>query len=365
MYAILDIETGGGAYNHERIIEIAIYRFDGEEVVDNVSALINPETGIDYYVSKLTGITDAMVKRAPKFHEMAKRIVEITEGCVLVAHNAPSDYRIIRNEFKRLGYDYQRSILDTFPLSQELIPGLEAYGLEKVCQALGIPIVGRHRAQGDAYATLQLFKVLLQKDANKKILKMHLIDQGDLMRKERIDKLYMHVPKQAGVFYLHDESGEIIYMSKARNMRKWLKNILLGNSKRSRNIRNKSVETTFEVTGSYTLAQLKFNHEIHEIRPKYNYILPKQDAQEVSFEPVDILFFDKGREEGERSVLVVKDGKLRGYTYTRLDRQIYDEDILEHLLIPLEDNPENRKLVFRKWKRNRWEKVLVKDSKIE
>ena len=99
MYAILDIETTGGQYNEEGITEIAIYKFDGHQVTDKFISLINPERAIQPFVANLTGINNNMLRNAPKFYEVAKRIVEITDGCILVAHNAQFDYRILRTEF--------------------------------------------------------------------------------------------------------------------------------------------------------------------------------------------------------------------------------------------------------------------------
>ena len=85
MYAILDIETTGGKFNEEGITEIAIYQFDGQSVTDQFISLVNPEQPIQEYVVKLTGISNKMLRNAPKFHEVAKRIIEITENCTLVA----------------------------------------------------------------------------------------------------------------------------------------------------------------------------------------------------------------------------------------------------------------------------------------
>ena len=95
MFAIVDIETTGGKYNEEGITEIAIYRYDGQEIVDQFCSLVNPERPIQPFVVNLTGINNAMLRQAPKFFEIAKRIVEITKDCVLVAHNAQFDYRIL------------------------------------------------------------------------------------------------------------------------------------------------------------------------------------------------------------------------------------------------------------------------------
>ena len=121
MYAVVDVETTGGRYNEEGITEIAIYKFDGNEIVDQFISLVNPERPIQPFVVKLTGINEKMLRNAPKFYEIAKRIIEITEGCILVAHNASFDYRMLCTEFKRLGFRYERPTLCTVSLSKKLI----------------------------------------------------------------------------------------------------------------------------------------------------------------------------------------------------------------------------------------------------
>ena len=118
MYAIVDIETTGGSALHEKITEIAIYIYDGKEIVDEFCTLINPERSIPYFITALTGITNEMVADAPCFYQVAKKIIEITEGTTFVAHNARFDYSFIREEFRMLGYNFHRPLLDTVSLSR-------------------------------------------------------------------------------------------------------------------------------------------------------------------------------------------------------------------------------------------------------
>ena len=198
MYAILDIETTGGQYNEEGITEIAIYKFDGHEIVDQFISLVNPEKPIQPFVVKLTGINNAMLVNAPKFHEVAKRIVEITAGCVVVAHNAVFDYRILRTEFRRLGFDFNAKNLCTVELSQRLLPEQPSHSLGKLVRALGIPMADRHRASGDAMATVKLFKILLEKDVEKTIVQEMIkteVEKGILpkLRNECNKRLFLSV----------------------------------------------------------------------------------------------------------------------------------------------------------------------------
>ena len=157
MYSVIDIESNGAGFRKESIIEIAVYRYDGHEIVDQFISLVNPESDITPFVQKLTKISPKMVKTAPKFPEIARRIVEITENTTLVGHNIEFDYRMLRQEFKRLGYDFKINTLDTIPLAKKLIPEAESYSLGKLVKSLGIPLVDAHRASGDARATLDLF----------------------------------------------------------------------------------------------------------------------------------------------------------------------------------------------------------------
>lgn len=164
MFAIVDIETCGGKFEYKRgrITEICIVIHDGLQVTDKFTSLINPECYISPFYTQLTGITNDMVANAPKFHEIAKDIIAFTENRTFVAHNVSFDYNFIRDEFASLGYNFNREKLCTVKLSRKLIPGKPSYSLGKLCDSLGISNNARHRAEGDALATAQLFDLLLQ-----------------------------------------------------------------------------------------------------------------------------------------------------------------------------------------------------------
>lgn len=164
MFTIIDIETTGNQYKYGHITEIAIYRHNGQRVTDSFSSLINPEIDIPYYITKLTGIDNEMVKNAPRFYEVAKKIVEITSNSIFVAHNVHFDYNFVKEEFNRLGFNYNRKTLCTVKLSRKLLPGHRSYSLGKLCSDLDIKINGRHRAEGDALATVKLFEIILKKN---------------------------------------------------------------------------------------------------------------------------------------------------------------------------------------------------------
>ena len=169
-FAIVDIETTGSIAGNCRITEIAIFLHDGEKIIDTFCSLINPECTIPPFISKLTGIDNDMVEHAPKFYEVAKNVVEITEDAIFVAHNASFDYNFIRQEFKALGFNFTREYFCTLQVSRQLLPGQQSYSLGRLCRNLNITLENRHRAHGDALATVKLFELLFEQTTKEKNL---------------------------------------------------------------------------------------------------------------------------------------------------------------------------------------------------
>ena len=270
MYAILDIETTGGQFNEEGITEIAIYKFDGHEIVDQFISLVNPEIPIQPFVVKLTGINNAMLRSAPKFFEVAKRIIEMTNDCVLVAHNADFDYRILRTEFRRLGYDFNIKTLCTVELSKKLLPEQTSHSLGKLVRALGIPMADRHRASGDAMATVKLFKMLLDKDLNKEIVAAHIKFEIQKGIAPKLINIIESVPSRTGVYYIHNEQGKLVYIGKSRNIKKRINQHFTGTSTKCRKIQSDVFTVSYNETGSELIALLKESEEIKINKPMYN-----------------------------------------------------------------------------------------------
>ena len=270
MYAILDIETTGGKFNEEGITEIAIYKFDGHEIIDQFISLVNPEKPIQPFVVRLTGINNEMLKGAPKFHEIAKRIVEITNGCIFVAHNVSFDYRVLRAEFRRLGYDFNCKNLCTVELSQRLLPEQPSHSLGKLVRALGIPMADRHRATGDALATVKLFKMLLDKDVEKTILNELIKSEIEKGITPKLRDIIESMPSSTGVYYIYNVAGKLIYIGKSKNIRKRINQHFTGTDKKSLKIQDEVFTVTYEETGSELIALLKESEEIKVNKPIYN-----------------------------------------------------------------------------------------------
>ena len=270
MYAIIDIETTGGRYNEEGITEIAIHKHDGHQVVDTFISLVNPERKIQPFVVNLTGINNDMLRNAPKFYEVAKRIIEITNECIVVAHNANFDYRILRTEFRRLGYDYERNTLCTVELSKRLIPGLESYSLGKLCRSIGIPVSDRHRANGDAVATTKLFQILLDKDIEKTIVSNAVKQDPRRQLEPKLLDIIEQMPSTTGIYYMHDRDGNVIYIGKSKNIRKRIIQHFTNSSHKSKKMQQLVASVSYELTGSELVALLKESEEIKRNKPIFN-----------------------------------------------------------------------------------------------
>ena len=287
MYAILDIETTGGQFNEEGITEIAIYKYDGYEIIDQFISLINPEKPIQPFVVKLTGINNAMLRSAPKFYEVAKRIIEITDDCILVAHNTSFDYRILRTEFNRLGYDFVKPTLCTVELSKKLIPEQPSYSLGKLVRALGIPMSDRHRASGDALATVKLFQLLLAKDTEKEILIGLIKAEIKSGLSPKLLDIVENLPNKTGIYYIHNEKGDLIYIGKSKNIKKRVNQHFTGKNNKSKKIQAQVFTVTYEETGSELVALLKESEEIKINKPIYNRAQRKSIFQWALYEVLD------------------------------------------------------------------------------
>ena len=275
-FAIVDIETTGGSPRASKITEIAIYKHDGKKVIDSYETILDPEIPIPRFIVNLTGISDNMVEGAPKFYEVAKKIVEFTEDCIFVAHNVGFDYGILRQEFKNLGFDYRRPHLCTVRTSRYVIPGHDSYSLGKLTRALDIKIENRHRAGGDALATAHLFTILhekggnslanfIQQDINPAILHPNL----DL---NAVDDL----PSKTGIYKFFDDTNQLIYIGKSISIKKRVEQHLRNsNTKKGIEMRIAISRIEFELTGSELIALLLESMLIKNHTPRFNHMLKK------------------------------------------------------------------------------------------
>jgi len=270
-YAIIDIETTGGSPKDSKITEIAIFKHDGEKVIDTYDTLVNPEMPIPSFIVQLTGINDQMVQNSPRFFEIAKDIIEFTKDCVFVAHNVVFDYGVIRSEFRSLGYDYRRPHLCTVRSSRYVLPGHESYSLGKLTRSLGIKLVGRHRAGGDAFATAQLFTLLMEKDQSN----LETFIQTELNPKQlhpNLDLDYLdEIPNKTGVYKFYNDVNQLIYIGKSVHIRNRINQHLRnGKTKKGIQMQKEISRIEYELTGSELISLLKESQLIKQHQPIYN-----------------------------------------------------------------------------------------------
>ena len=379
MYTVIDIESNGAPFRKESIIEIAIYRFDGHEITDQFISLVNPESEISAFVQKLTGITSKMVLTAPKFHEIAKRVVEITQDSILVGHNIDFDYRMLRQSFKRLGYEFKINTLDTIPLAKKLIPDEKSYSLSKLCKSIGIPLSEAHRASGDARATLDLFKLLMIKDQNNEIIQSQQEENHAKNYINKIQILTEDLPNERGILYFQNSEGKIIYSDVVEDLYKSAKKIFDSDKAKYKKLQDETEKISYELTGTDLIAKLMMQNKgiqkrqqltfglfyrknkyilekikLQEDKPllrfksftqglkAINYIKSKEElkdlaefTQKINLKGRNEIWFSSGRTLGEKSFLVLEKGKLIGFGFYELYHQIQSLEKIKKLMLPV------------------------------
>lgn len=380
MYSIIDIESNGAGFRKECIIDIAIYRYDGQKIVDQFISLVNPESDITPFVQKLTGITPKMVKTAPKFHELAKRVVEITQNTTLVGHNIDFDYRMLRQSFSRLGYDFKINTLDTIPLAKKLIPDEVSYSLQKLVKSLGIPLSNAHRAEGDARATLELFKLLISKDTENEIIQKQHEESNAKNYINKIKELTQDLPNEKGFVYFQNGDGKIIFSDYVQDINKFSKKLFNSKSKKWEKIQLDSEQIRFELTGSDIIAKLILNSKgikKREVFPfglyfrNQKYIVEKNNLNKtekpilrfkaftqgtkavqfiqlleewkdpenlkarIDFRKRNELWLGTGRKLGEKLFIIIENGKPVSYGFYELFTQIQTMSKISKLKIDL------------------------------
>lgn len=331
LYAVVDIETTGGFASGNGITEISILVHDGQEVVDVFETLINPEQDIPAYIESLTGISNDMVATAPVFSAVAAQIYELLHDKVFVAHNVNFDFSFIRHQLMQSGYELNCKKLCTVRLSRKILPGHRSYSLGKLCAALSISVNNRHRAGGDAAATAILLTRLIAADAENIIAQTlyKFSKEQDLppnLSRSQIDRL----PSVPGVYYFKDQKGKVIYIGKAKNIKKRVCTHFTGNniSKQRQDFLQHIYTVDFEVCGTELMAFILEATEIKRLWPENNRALKRHEQKYGLYVFEDQkgymrLMVDKYKKQA--SALYSFNTQLEGYDLLRLL-------IKEHLL---------------------------------
>lgn len=279
-YAIVDIETTGGHADSNGITEIAIYLHNGEHIIREWVSLVKPEVPIPPFIERYTGITNQMVAMAPTFGQIADTVHQLLKDAIFVAHNVNFDYSFVKHQLAQHGFVLNAQKLCTVRLSRTLFPGYPSYSLGNICAAKHIPISNRHRAAGDALATVQLFEKLLQADTTKHI-------ENTLKRGNKTYALppnlpieeFNALPKLPGVYYLSNQAGQPIYIGKAKNIRSRIISHFSGKkeSAQKQHFYREVFHVSFKICPTELIAFILESIEIKKHWPKYNRALKSID----------------------------------------------------------------------------------------
>jgi len=271
-FAVVDIETTGGNFHQDRIIEVAVVLHDGQQIIGEFTSLVNPQRAIQPFISRLTGISNKMVRKAPTFEEIAEELSDILKGHIFVAHNVKFDYGFLKAAFKREDINFRAPHLCTVELSRVIFPGHPSYSLGKLSRSMGIEVHNRHRAYGDAAATAILLERMMQ-EAPEIVLQAALSDELDSahvpeqLSREGIDAL----PEEAGVYYFYDEEGRVLFVSKAKNIRQAvLSHFRVPLEKQKDALTAFISDIDFVVTGNDMIATLMEAEAILQHHPRFN-----------------------------------------------------------------------------------------------
>ena len=272
-FAIVDIETTGGFPQQHGITEIAIVLHNGTEIQGKYETLINPHQPIPPFVINMTGITDAMVAVAPSFETVAPNIYNLLKDRVFVAHNVNFDYSFVKHHLQQAGFTLQTPKLCTIRLSRKVFPGFRKYGLGHLCRELGIGIENRHRAYGDALATSRVLDLVLQNNGLllvKEMLKKE--NKNQLLPANLPEDQVKQLPEQPGIYYFHDVKGKVIYVGKAKNLKKRVVSHFTGldTSKKRQDFLRGIHMITHTVCPSEFIACLMESVEIKRLWPIHN-----------------------------------------------------------------------------------------------
>lgn len=271
-YAVIDIETSGFSGLFNRITEISVFITNGTEVLDEFTSLVNPHCKIPYSITRLTGIDNSMVDDAPDFAEIADKIDEITEDCIFVAHNVNFDYSFVEREFREAGKHFKRKKLCSVRFAKSVFPGHRSYSLGNICRDLNIEITDRHRARGDAEATVELLHRCLKKDANKvqlnKLLNPRL--RGATLPSNIDFELFNSLPECPGVYHFLNTEGKVIYVGKALNIKQRITSHFTSKAAKSINMKLEIADIRCQLSGNELMSLLMESHDIKRFYPKYN-----------------------------------------------------------------------------------------------
>lgn len=272
VFAVVDIETTGGYAAANGIIEISIQVVQDGEVTEEFETLINPNKTIPRYIQAFTGIDNTMVADAPQFEEVAQRIYHLLQDKIFVAHNVNFDYSFVKAHLAAYGYTLNTKKLCTVRLSRQIFPGFPSYSLGNLCTSLNIKLANRHRAGGDAAATVILLNKLLAADKEKVAAHLKKNSKEQVLPPHVPKDHFQRLPAAPGVYYFHDKGGKVVYVGKAKSLKHRVNSHFSNNSasRQKQNFVKHIHAITFTRTATELMAAILESTEIKRLWPPFN-----------------------------------------------------------------------------------------------
>lgn len=270
-YVICDIEATGLDEDRD-LIEIALITYEDDKIVEIYDTLINPLKPISEFITNLTTISNRELEAAPKFYEVADAIRLRLEGAVFVSHNTEFDLGLLRKKYQEMGQELKVKNFCTLKVAHHEIPGLKNYNLDALCSFFGIKNEDRHRAVGDAKATLGLFKELMQ---------LRLKNYQKILFLPHHERAFKKLTSKAGLLMFKDEKGKVVRFEATFNMEKTARELLEVKAD-NRELLMKTDSVEGEVTGLALIAEFK-KLLFHPYQPHWVIVTQESDSGEKNF----------------------------------------------------------------------------------
>ncbi|MCP3723779.1 exonuclease domain-containing protein [Paraburkholderia sp. CNPSo 3272] len=285
----VDLETTGGSVAEHRITEVGVVEV-AQGQVTRWSTLVDPGQPIPPFIQQLTGITDRMVRGAPRFAEIAAELHGRLVGKLFVAHNAAFDRGFLRAEFERAGYSFSPDVLCTVRLSRALFPGEKRHGLDALVERHALVPSDRHRALADADLLWQFWQrlpTLVPREALasqiERTTRRHVL-AGDIT-----DELIDTAPAGHGVYAFFGENDAPLYVGRSVRVRQRVRAHLSGERRSSREQRmaQQVRRVEWRATGGELGALLVEAQWIATLKPSFNRVprVSKRDPADLAAAP--------------------------------------------------------------------------------
>ena len=269
--AIVDVETTGCTPPHDRVIEVGVLVIEKGRVVERFSSLVNPERHLPPFISRLTGIRESDLARAPSFSELEKDLHGLLKDCLFVAHNARFDYGFIQSEFERVGRRFQAPMLCTVRLSRRLFPTERRHGVDQLIERFGFPIAARHRALDDADILWQFLQLVSERFPENEIERIfEQLIQSPKSITQVDSKTIRRLPQKTGVYIFYNDSGTPLYVGKSVKIRDRVQSHFSNRHSKAQKICRQAADIHAIPTKSELGALLLENHLIKTLLPAYN-----------------------------------------------------------------------------------------------